>query len=74
MTAILLRLLIYVAIAGFIYFGARKIFRDWKNQFRDLDKSRHERDLKERQRPDVIDLKRSSDGVFRPPGDSNERH
>lgn len=73
MSAILLRLIIYVAIAALIYFGARRIIRDFKNQFRSHDKARRDRDLSERQRPDVIDLKRDRDGIFRPPGDQSPR-
>ena len=73
MSAILLRIIIYVAIAGFIYYGFRRIVSDFKNTFRNDDKVRHERDLNERQRPDVIDLKRDRDGIFRPPGDETPR-
>jgi hypothetical protein len=73
MSAILLRIIIYVAIAGFIYYGFRRIVRDFKNTFRSDDKARHARDLNERQRPDVIDLKRDRDGIFRPPGDETPR-
>lgn len=73
MSAILLRIIIYVAIAGFIYYGFRRIVRDFKNTFRNDDKARHARDLNERQRPDVIDLKRDRDGIFRPPGDETPR-
>ena len=73
MSAILLRLIIYVAIAALIYFGVRRIIRDFKNQFRSDDKVRHTRDLNERERPDVIDLKRDRDGIFRPPGDQPRR-
>jgi hypothetical protein len=69
MTAIVLRVVIYVAIAGALFFGIRRIWRDFSGQFRAEDKQRRERDLRERQRPDVIDLKRNKDGVFRPPGD-----
>jgi len=72
MTAIILRFVIYAVIAGAVYLGVRKIWRDWSNQFRAEDKQKHQRDLKERGRPDVIDLKRSSDGVFRPPS-SNDK-
>lgn len=71
MSGILLRLAIYALIAGMLYFGIRRIFRDWRDKFRDLDKSTRERDLKERARPDVITLKRDSDGVFRPGGKSD---
>lgn len=73
MSAIILRFLIYAAIAGFIYFGLRKIWRDWTKAFRADDTARHTRDLNERQRPDVIDLKRDNDGVFRPPEDRDRR-
>ena len=73
MSGILLKIIIYVAIIGFIYFGIRRIVRDFKNQFRRDDKVRHARDLNERQRPDVIDLKRDRDGIFRPPGDETTR-
>ena len=73
MSAILLRLIIYVAIAALIYFGVRRIIQDFKNQFRSDDKARRDRDLSERERPDVIDLKRDRDGIFRPPGDQTPR-
>ncbi len=73
MSAIILRLIIYAAIIGFIYFGIRKIWRDWTKAFRADDTARHARDLNERQRPDVIDLKRDNDGVFRPPEDRDRR-
>lgn len=67
MTAIILRIVLYAVIAGAIYWGVRKIWRDWKNQFRAEDKARHKRDLAERARPDVITLRRDKDGTFRPP-------
>jgi hypothetical protein len=68
MTGILLKLAIFVFVAGAIYFGVRRIWRDWKGEFNKVDKARHERDLKERGRPDVVTLKRDKDGKFRPPG------
>jgi len=73
MTAIIIRLLVYVVIIGGLYFGIRKIWRDWKNQFRNLDREQHERDLRERQRPDVITLRRDGDGVFRPNDKGDDR-
>ncbi len=73
MTGILIRVIIYAAIIGFIYFGARKIWRDWTAQFRAVDRKRHDRDLQERARPDVIDLKRDGDGIFRAPGDQDQQ-
>jgi ABC-type nickel/cobalt efflux system permease component RcnA len=69
MTGTLLRILIFTAIILLILWGLRKIWRDWTGQFKQLDKERHERDLRERQRPDVITLKRDKDGKFRPPED-----
>lgn len=67
MTAIALRILVIALIAGAIWLGVRRIWRDWTSQFRAEDKAVHERDLEERQRPDVITLKRDKDGTFRPP-------
>lgn len=72
MTAIIIRILIYAAIAGFVYFGARRIWRDLTGQFKADDKAKHAREVKERASPDVIDLKRDDDGVYRPP-DRRER-
>lgn len=66
MSAIALRILILLVIGVAIWFGARRIWRDWRNQFKKLDEADRQRDLKERKRPDVITLKRSDDGVFRP--------
>lgn len=71
MTAILFRLLTYVIIGGAIYFGIRRIINDWKNQFKAEDDATHQRDLKERDRPDVVELKRDKDGIFRP-GDKDK--
>ncbi|HHY48134.1 MAG TPA: hypothetical protein GYA10_00055 [Alphaproteobacteria bacterium] len=66
MSALGLRLLIVLVLAAAIGFGLRRIWRDWKEQFRRLDAAARERDLSERARPDVITLRRSDDGVFRP--------
>lgn len=66
MSAIALRLLIFLVIAAVVFFGARRIWRDWKKQFKVLDAADRQRDLKERERPDVITLKRDKDGKFRP--------
>ena len=67
MTAIILRILLFAVIAAIMYWGVRKIWRDWTGQFRAEDKAKHQRDLKERARPDVITLERDKDGTFRPP-------
>ena len=72
----LLRILIFVVIAIAIYLGVRKIWRDWTGAFKAEDaearRLRRERDLAERERPDVIDLKRDKDGTYRP-GDDKRR-
>ena len=72
MTAILLRALVIVLIAGAIYLGVRRIWRDWTKQFRAEDKALHDRDLKERDAPGVITLERGKDGTFRPPGSKDD--
>jgi hypothetical protein len=71
MTAVLLRALVVVLIAGAIYLGLRRIWRDWMKQFQTEEKAIHDRDLKERSAPGVITLKRDKDGTFRPPDNDN---
>ena len=71
MTGFLIRLLVIVIVFGAIYFGIRRIWRDWTKQFRVEEKQIHERDLKERDAPGVITLKRDKDGTFRPPDNDN---
>lgn len=78
MSGIILRMLIFGFIGIAIYLGISKIWRDWTSQFKreetEVQAKRRERDLSERQRPDVIDLKRDGDGIFRPgDGDRNNR-
>ncbi|UYN99579.1 MAG: hypothetical protein KIT02_17010 [Devosia sp.] len=71
----LLRILLFVGLAVLIYFGVRRIWLDWSGKFKSDDEqariARRERDLAERQRPDVIDLKQDKDGTYRP-RDKNE--
>lgn len=66
----LLRILIITALGLLVYFGIRRIWKDWTQKFdqdaADAKRLRQERDLAERKRPDVIDLKRGDDGTFRP--------
>lgn len=69
MSAIFLRLLIYAIIIGAIYFGIRRIINDWRQRFRAMDQQTRERDLKERDEPNVVDLKPDEDGIFRPKDD-----
>lgn len=68
MTAVIIRILIFVAVFLAIAWGVRKIWRDWKGEFKAVDRARHERDLREREQPGVVTLKRDKDGKFRPPG------
>jgi flagellar biosynthesis/type III secretory pathway M-ring protein FliF/YscJ len=72
-----LRVLIFLVIALIIWFGLRRIWRDWSGQFKAEDEAarrlRRERDLRERAQPGVIDLKRDADGTFRP-GDDETPH
>lgn len=73
----LLRILLFTVLAIVIYLGVRRIWKDWAGKF-DADAAeakrlRRQRDLAERQRPDVIDLKRGDDGTFRPK-DDDKRH
>jgi len=76
MTGMLLRVLIFAVIGLFIWFGLRRIWRDWTGQFKAEDEEarrlRRERDLREREQPGVIELKRDEDGTFRP-GDDDKR-
>ncbi len=68
----IVRLLIYLLIFGAIYWGVRRILVDWRNRFAEVDKATRERDLKERERPGVVELKRDKDGVFRPGDDKKD--
>ena len=68
MSGIALKILLFVLLAGVIFLGARRIWRDWTGEAKRVAEAERKRDLAERRRPDVIDLKRSEDGTFRPPG------
>jgi hypothetical protein len=71
MSGSIIRILVIIALGLLIYFGVRRIWSDWTGKFRDLDKQDRQRDLAERKRPDVIELKRDKDGKFRP-GDGDD--
>ena len=71
MTLVLLRVVVIVLIFGAIYLGIRRIWRDFTKQFRAEEKAIHDRDVKERDAPGVITLKRDKDGTFRPPDNDN---
>lgn len=66
----ILRVIIIAALGLLIFFGLRKIWRDWTGQFKAEDEEakrlRRERDLRERAQPGIIDLKRDQDGTYRP--------
>jgi hypothetical protein len=70
-TGMLLRILVLALIFGAIWWGIRRIWRDWTKQFRAEEREIHQRDLQERKRPDVVTLKRDADGTFRPPDEDN---
>ena len=69
MSGILFKLAIFLVVAGAIFLAVRRIWRDWRGEYRRIDKQRHDRDVRERARPDVVTLKRDKDGHFRPPQD-----
>lgn len=73
----LLRILLFTFLAMLIYFGVRRIWKDWSGKFKADDEEarllRRQRDLAERQRPDVIDLKQGEDGTYRPQGKDGDR-
>jgi len=69
MSAAALRILVFLIVGAAVAWGLRRIWRDWRKQFREVDAARRQRDLAERQRPDVITLQRDKDGTFRPPHD-----
>lgn len=73
MTYTLIRIAIFVAIGLAIFLGVRRIWRDWKGEYKAVDKAKRDRDLAERARPDVITLKRDKDGTFRPGDDPDKR-
>ena len=70
------RVIIIALIGLAILWGLRRIWRDWTGHFNAEEQEnrrlRRERDLRERQQPGVIDLKRDKDGTYRP-GDDEPR-
>jgi hypothetical protein len=73
MTATIIRIILFALIGLAIWWGLRRIWRDWTGEFKAIDKAKRQRDLKERARPDVITLKRDKDGTFRPGDDPDKR-
>ena len=70
---LILRIVLFAAIGLAIFLGLRRIWRDWRGEYKAIDKAKHQRDLRERARPDVITLKRDKDGTYRPPDEDNRR-
>lgn len=75
-----LRLLVYLALAGLIYWGLRSIIKDWRKKFAADDaederkrQAQLKRNRQEARRPDVIELKRDDDGIYRPGQRTDER-
>ena len=68
-----MRVLIFIILFVLIYFGVRRIIRDWRERYQQLDKQKRERDLKERKRDDVVDLTPDKDGVFREKNQHNDK-
>lgn len=70
MTALILRIVLFAVIGIAVFWGVRKIWRDWSGTFRAEDRARLDRDRAEREeikRADgMITLKRDKDGKFRP--------
>lgn len=71
MTALILRIIIITVIGLAIFWGARRIWRDWRGAFKAedqarLDRDRAERDQIRRAQGGMINLKRDKDGKFRP--------
>ena len=69
MSTTVLRILVFLILGAAIFWGMRRIWIDWRKQFRDLDAAQRQRDLAERRRPDVVTLQRDKDGTFRPPSE-----
>jgi hypothetical protein len=69
-TAVILRLVIFAVIGIAVFWGVRKIWRDWSGTFRAEDRARLDRDRAEREQikrnDGMITLKRDKDGKFRP--------
>jgi hypothetical protein len=63
----LIKAAIFVAVCVAGYLGVRRISRDWLSEVLAVDTILLQRDLRERQRPDVITLERDKDGTYRPP-------
>ena len=70
MTALIFRIVIFAVIGLAVFWGVRKIWRDWSGTFRAEDRARLDRDRAEREQikrnDGMITLKRDKDGKFRP--------
>jgi len=72
-----LRIVIFVAILGLIFLGVRRIWRDLTGNMRQVEAEeraqRRARDLADRKRTDVVELRRDADGTYRPDDKSDRR-
>ncbi len=75
MTGIILKIIIFAAIAWFVVSGVMKLWRDLSKPFRAAAAAarRPASNLKEPRGEQVIELKRDADGVYRPPGERDGR-
>lgn len=73
----LLRILVFIVLGLLIFFGIRKIWRDWSGHIKKLVQTERAevraRNEADRRQPDVIELKRSEDGTYRPRDKDIER-
>ncbi|WP_029041993.1 hypothetical protein [Cucumibacter marinus] len=60
------RLILLVVVFAVLFFGIRAIARSFSDYFKTVDDDTRKRDRAESKRPDVIELKRDEDGVYRP--------
>ncbi|MGJ8527052.1 hypothetical protein [Maritalea sp.] len=69
-----LRIIIFVVIIALIIYGVRSIKRNINDYFSDADKEKLKRDRADRDRAEIVDLKRDpKDGIFRPGGDKKDK-
>ena len=74
MTGIILKIIIFAAIAWFVVSGVRKVWLDLSKPFRNAPPPPQPApNLKDPRGNNVIDLERDADGVYRPPGERDRR-
>ncbi len=70
----LFKLLTYIVVFSVVFYGIRKIITDWRDKFNHDDAQKHQRDLKERDQDNVIDLKADDEGIFRPKDENDKKN